>query len=44
MWRGKEENRVIALMRACRSWKEFLGLLQRVFPKGRTYQLDMLKD
>ena len=35
---------VIALMRASRSWKGFLGLLERVFPKGKTYQLDMLKD
>lgn len=35
---------VIVLMRASRSWKGFLELLNRALPKGKTYQLDMLED
>lgn len=35
---------VIALMKASKSWKHFLELLDRVFPKGSSYQLDMTLD
>ena len=35
---------VITLMKASSSWKGFLSLLERVIPKGKTYQLDMFKD
>ena len=35
---------VITLMKASTSWKGFIKLLDRVLPKGGTYQLDLLDD
>lgn len=33
---------VITLMKASRTWNEFIRFLDRVFPKGSSYQLDLL--
>lgn len=35
---------VITLMKAATSWKGFIKLLDRVLPKGCSYQLDLLDD